>query len=79
MDSATRSGLAVTFAPFWLVFVGSADGGPERFPHLRVSRPKSGNGRPLSENEALKWWLHSRANGCTATAEAEEYLEALRG
>jgi hypothetical protein len=78
MRPVTRSGQKITYAPFWLVWLPPADGGPERFPHLRVTRPRSGNGEPLTEQEALNWWLHSRANGCTATGEAEEHLETLR-
>lgn len=68
----------ISFAPFWLVWLSPADGGPERFPHLRVTRPSSGKGKPLTEREALNWWLHSRANNCTATSEAKDYLEFLR-
>lgn len=78
MQGKTRSGLTVTYAPFWLVYLGPDDGGPERYPHLRVTRPPSGNGQPLSEDEALQLWLASRVNGCTATYEAEEYLAMLR-
>jgi hypothetical protein len=78
MKRTTHSGCMITYAPFWLVWLSPADGGPERFPHLRVSRPTSGNGEPLTEQEALQWWLHSACNGCTATAYAEEYLALLR-
>jgi hypothetical protein len=78
MKRRTRSGLTVTYAPFWLVWLPPSDGGPERFPHLRVSRPGSGNGQPLSESEALSLWLRSSVNYCTATSEAEEYLAILR-
>lgn len=78
MKRTTASGLTITYAPFWLVWIGPGDGGPERFPHLRISRPQSGNGEPLTEAEALNWWLHQNANHCTATSEAEEYLELLR-
>lgn len=74
MKRTTASGLTVTHAPFWLVWVGPRDGGPERFPHLRVTRPQSGNGEPLTEAEAIRWWLH----GATATYEAEDYLDVLR-
>jgi hypothetical protein len=79
MNKKTRSGLAITYAPFWLVWLPPSDGGPERFPHLRVSRPQSGNGEPLSESEALTLWLHRALNYCTASAEAEEYLSFLCG
>ena len=79
MDSKTRSGLTVTYAPFWLVWLPPSGGGPERFPHIRVTRPLSGNGEPLSESEALALWLYSAINYCTATYEAEEYLDLLRG
>jgi hypothetical protein len=78
MKRTTRCGLAITYAPFWLVWLPPADGGPERFPHIRVTRPTSGNGEPLTEAEALQWWLHSACNGCTATGEAEEHLALLR-
>ncbi len=78
MKRKTPSGLTVTYAPFWLVWLPPSDGGPERFPHLRVTRPTSGNGKPLSESEALYLWLHSAVNHCTATADAEEYLSILR-
>jgi hypothetical protein len=78
MKSTTRSGLKITHAPFWLVWLLPDDGGPERFPHLRVTRPQSGNGTPLSEREALDYWLHSCVNHCTASPEAEDYLITLR-
>ncbi len=78
MKSTTRSGLRVTHAPFWLVWRGPGDGGPERFPHLRITRPRSGNGEPLSESEALEYWLHRCFNYCTATSEAEDHLAILR-
>lgn len=78
MNPKTHSGLTVTFAPFWLVWLPPDDGGPERFPHLRITRPQSGNGEPLTEREALDCWLHSCANYCTVTSEAEDYLLALR-
>lgn len=78
MKGTTHSGLQITYAPFWLVWLPPADNGPERYPHLRVTRPLSGNGTPLTEQEALNWWLHSRANGCTATEDAREHLELLR-
>ena len=68
----------ITYAPFWLVWLPPADGGPERFPHIRVTRPLSGNGEPLTEQEALQWWLHSAVNNCTATGEAEDMLALLR-
>jgi hypothetical protein len=78
MKPTTRSGLRITYAPFWLVWLAPADGGPERFPHIRVSRPQSGKGEPLSESEALNLWLAQRINDCTATPEAEEHLQLLR-
>jgi hypothetical protein len=78
MKRTTHSGCMITYAPFWLVWLPPADGGPERFPHIRVSRPVSGNGEPLTEAEALQLWLHSAVNNCTATAYAEEYLDLLR-
>lgn len=78
MKPTTRSGLTITAAPFWLVWLPSSDGGPERFPRLRVTRPPSGNGEPLSEAEALSFWLNRRVSDCTATYEAEDYLESLR-
>ena len=78
MKRTTHSGCMITYAPFWLVWLPPADGGPERFPHLRVTRPRSGNGEPLTEREALQWWLHSACNGCTATGQAEDYLDLLR-
>lgn len=74
MKPTTQSGLTITCAPFWLVWIGPDDGGPERFPHLRVTRPKSGNGEPLTEAEAVYW---RRFCGATATNEAEDYLDAL--
>lgn len=78
MKPTTASGLRITYAPFWLVWLPPSDGGPERFPHLRVSRPVSGRGQPLSEREALDLWLASRVNHCTATTEAADYLSILR-
>jgi len=78
MKHTTHSGCQITYAPFWLVWLPPADGGPERFPHLRVTRPLSGNGEPLTEAEALNWWLHSACNGCTATGDAEDFLALLR-
>jgi hypothetical protein len=78
MKPKTASGCTITYAPFWLVWLPPNDGGPERYPHLRVTRPWSGNGTPLTESEALQYWLHSRINHCTATAEAEECLAMLR-
>jgi len=78
MKHTTHSGCQITYAPFWLVWLPPPDGGPERFPHLRVTRPSSGNGEPLTEQEALQWWLHSAVNGCTATGEVEECLDLLR-
>ena len=78
MKRTTRSGLTVTYAPFWLVWLPPNDGGPERFPHLRTTRPVSGKGEPLSNNEALEYWLDSNANYCTATNEAETFLTMLR-
>jgi hypothetical protein len=83
MKRTTHSGCQITYAPFWLVWLSPADGGPERFPHIRVTRPKSAVGafsqaEPLTEAEALQWWLHSAVNHCTATGEAEEHLALLR-
>lgn len=78
MQRKTRSGCIITYAPFWLVWLPPSDNGPERYPHLRVTRPTSGNGEPLSESEALEYWLHSRLNYCTATPAAEDYLTMLR-
>lgn len=78
MKSTTRSGLKITFAPFWLVWRGPSDGGPEQFPHILAHRPTKCNAEPLSEREALDYWLHSKYNHCTASADAEEYLELLR-
>jgi hypothetical protein len=78
MKPTTASGLRITYAPFWLVWLPPADGGPERFPHIRVSRPQSGKGEPLSESAALTLWLAHRINDCTATPEAEEHLQLLR-
>ena len=68
----------ITYAPFWLVWLPPPDGGPERFPHLRVSRPTSGNGKPLTEQEALEWWTSRAWTYCTATGEAEDFLDLLR-
>jgi hypothetical protein len=83
MKRTTHSGCMITYAPFWLVWLPPADGGPERFPHIRVTRPKSAAGafsqaEPLTEAEALQLWLHSAVNNCTATGEAEEHLALLR-
>lgn len=78
MQRKTRSGRVITYAPFWLVWLPPDDGGPERYPHLRVTRPTSGNGQPLNDREALDYWLNSRANYCTATLEAENFLAMLR-
>jgi hypothetical protein len=78
MKRTTHSGCMITYAPFWLVWLPPADGGPERFPHIRVSRPVSGNGEPLTEQEALEWWLSRCHTYCTATGEAEEHLALLR-
>jgi hypothetical protein len=78
MQRLSRSGCKVTYAPFWLVWLPPSDGGPERFPHLRISRPRSGNGEPLTEREALDYWLHSAVNYCTATEESIELLEIAR-
>lgn len=78
MKRTTRSGLTITYAPFWLTWRGPGDGGPERFPHISTYRPRSGDAEPLSESEALSLWLQSRLNYCTATGEAEDTLELLR-
>jgi hypothetical protein len=78
MKATTRSGLKITHAPFWLVWRGPGDGGPERFPHLLVHRPLSSKAEPLSCEEALGYWLHSCVNHCTASPEAEDYLITLR-
>jgi hypothetical protein len=78
MKRKTPSGLMITYAPFWLVWLPPDDGGPERFPHIRVSRPTSGRGEPLSESEALQMWLQQRLNHCTASGEAEEFLQLIR-
>lgn len=79
MKKKTASGCIVTYAPFWLVWIGPGDGGPERFPHIRVTRPESGNGEPLSESEALSLWLSLRTpEQITATSEAQDYLSLLR-
>jgi hypothetical protein len=78
MGKTTRSGCVITYAPFWLVWLPPSDNGPERYPHLSVTRPTSGNGQPLSNSEALEYWLNSRANYCTVTPEAEDYLTILR-
>ena len=78
MQRTTRSGCIVTYAPFWLVWLPPSDNGPERYPHLRVARPVSGKAEPLTNSEALENWLNSRANYCTATAEAEQFLTILR-
>lgn len=81
MKPTTKSGLAITAAPFWVVWIGPADGERfcERFPHLRVTRPQSGNGKPLSETEALSLWLRlKRGEDITATGDAEDYLDSLR-
>ena len=78
MQRTTRSGCVITYAPFWLVWLPPGDNGPERYPHLRVTRPTSGRGEPLTNSEALGYWLNSRANYCTATPEAEELLAMLR-
>jgi hypothetical protein len=78
MKKTTASGSKITFAPFWLVWVGPSDGGPERFPHILVNPANKNNAQPLSEAEALDYWLHSCLNDCTASPEAEECLALLR-
>jgi hypothetical protein len=78
MKKTTASGLKITFAPFWLVWIGPSDGGPERFPHILVKPVNKNNAQPLSEVEALDYWLASKINCCTASPEAEEFLALLR-
>ena len=74
MKSTTKSGLKITFAPFWLVWHGPGDGGPERFPHILTDRPQNNNAKPLSESEAIDIWQNRCCNDCTASEDAREYL-----
>lgn len=79
MKRKTPAGLTITYAPFWLVWLPATIVGPERYPHLRVTRPLSGNGEPLTEQEALDYWRWRCCNYCTATSAAEDYLNLLLG
>jgi hypothetical protein len=74
MKSTTKSGLRITFAPFWLVWHGPGDGGPEQFPHILTDRPQNNNAKPLSESEAIEIWQNRCFNDCTASENAREYL-----
>lgn len=74
MKSTTKSGLRITFAPFWLVWHKPGDGGPEQFPHILTDRPRNNNAKPLSESEAIEIWQNRCCNDCTASEDAREYL-----
>lgn len=76
MKRTTRSGLTITYAPFWLRWK-TCQGEP--YPYISTVRTE--DAQPLSEQEALDYWLTShpeRGEGAVFSSEAEDYIDLLR-
>jgi hypothetical protein len=78
MKKTTPSGLRITYAPFWLQWIGPGDGGPERYPYITTHRPTSTEVQPLSESEALAYWHETCFTLATFSYEAQDYIDLLR-
>lgn len=75
MKRTTRCGLRITAAPFWLTWRGAA---PDQYQKLSL-HPINDNSQPLSEAEAVRFWLTAEPwERDAASYETQDMVELCR-